>query len=684
MSVPRPFASLLVMIPVLVTFAFAGPIGITSYSGQKFPYSASLHSSTGVFNDGSPLDRLGYWLSHTNSRSSTHFLGDAQSTEGAYHQVISASDPTVVYFDDFSGIAVIRFDGEQWQRLFKIPFRRPISSTFLNSFATVLTDRNGSDIVYFRPASDSMAVALDSDGDHIADKILDRNGDTFDDEYKFGDFGIATVAPNGMAYAFTYEERPFPSPPVSIALTFLDTDGDLIPDTPAWPADPRGRLEIPLGISNQAALDSGTDRLVAGHGFPSKILELDGDGFPIPASCRASGSVSGDWSDYPNQGGTTSDAQVLLHDGTMAAYWAFYDSSANPDDTNHGIYILEDVDFDGAVTIKPPSQNSELFPALTEKMFDPKERSGRPAVPELTELRSFSGGNKSVTFADFGIWPDGRAFSFKQASVERTLVTVSLNGLLSFVGPVSASPSLATLDATLGLVAPAWSDQWDTSEVRVFAGCAPTQRRFADGSGAAALSFVIEWRGLISPNGKRTSLRCLLLEDGSFRVDYGAMEIGSMPLVVGYSTDGAGAIISDDLSDNSWGGQPAGTLEEAKLGEEFGAAKPFDLAHKWIRFSGYGDVRGPRPEIVSAVLKKGNKIQMRAPGSNIQPGASLVVDSVETFELTKSATGSKWVVSKKAASTPGTRSVASIWADGQPHSIVVVNPDGTRSDALAL
>ena len=428
-------------------------------------------------------------------------------------------------------------------------------------------------------------------------------------------------------------------------------------------------------------VDSGSDRLITGPGLPN-VLDLDSDGFPIPTSYRElSVRVINGPTDRSSFG--TSDPQALQHDGSTATYWRFLADVTVPEDTNHGIYVLDDVDFDGVCRISNDS-STELLPALIEKMFSPTERPGIPSVPEITELRSFGGSSQSITFADFGIWPDGRAFSFRQAGVDRTSVDVSVNGLLSFVGPIVDSPSLATLDATPGLVAPAWSDQWDTSRVRVYAGCGPVQRRFADSSGSAALSFVIEWRGLISSNGKRTSLRCLLLEDGSFRVDYGAMEVGSMPIVVGYSTDGAGAIVTDDLSDNSWGGQPAGTLEEAKLGEEFGAAKPFDLAHKWVRFSGYGDVRGPRPEIVSAVLKKGNRIQMKAAGSNIQSGATLVVDGTETFELAKSATGSKWVVSKKASSTPGTKSVASIWSDGQPHSIVVVNPDGGRSATSEL
>lgn len=674
------------------TFAFAGPIGISDYSGPRFPFSASFVTSSSEVDFEPPYEhhdtRYGYWLDDGGARSVSRFLGDPSDMQGTYHSAPSATDPAVVYLGNAfisdeigKGIVAVRFDGNEWYRVSEIPFKQPIRNSF-HSYVTILADRNGSDVLFFRPQSDSLAVAIDSDGDHIADRILDRNGDSFDDEIKFGSFPVAAIGPDGTAYGFDFIPGSLPEAGRTFATTILDTNGDFIPDSPAWPSDPRGRVEVPglTSTSTSGTVEASTDRLIFG-GLPGVIL-LDGNGFPIPSTFQR---VAG--YELPPGDRTSVSASVpqsLLHDGTLAAYWAYFDDFNVPADSNHGVYILDDVNFDGYISIRPSSQGSELLPALTEKMFEPAERPESPTVPCLTELRSFAGGFQSITFADFGIWPDGRAFSFRQASVEQSSVSVSLDGLLSFVGPVAASPSLAALDTTPGLVAPAWSDQWDTSQVRVFVGCAPTQRRFADGSGSTALSFVIEWRGLISPNGKRTSLRCLLLEDGSFRVDYGAMEIGSMPLVVGYSTDGSGAIVSDDLSDNSWGGLPAGTLEEAKLGEEFGAAKPFDLQHKWIRFSGYGDVRGPRPELISVVLRKGNKIQMRATGSNIQTGATLVVDGTETFELAKSATGSKWVVSKKAVSTPGVRSVASIWGDGQPHTLVVVNPDGGHSDLLTL
>ena len=683
----RLAVTICLLLASLSAFAIAGPIGISDYSGPRFPYSSSFYSGTYSSSSGLSI-RVGFWMDDQGLRSATRFHGDPDSLASGFPETGSASDPSVLYVYTFRKIHVIRFDGVEWQQLHEIPLHFPIQNTLV-SFITVIPDRDGADLVFFRPQLDSIAVVIDTDGDGIADKILDRNGDSFDDEIKFGDFNVTVVGPSGMGYGFDSEIRPFPNSPLYFINTILDTDGDSVPDTPAWPGEPRGRAEIdlPYGSGTEGVVDFGSDRLVFGRNLPA-VIDLDGDGFPIPTSCRripiAFETIPGD-----EDGGNANEPQRLLHDGAMAAYWVYFGDTSeanNPKDPNHGVYILDDIDFDGIITFRSRSNpvESELRPALTQKMFDPAESPGTPVVPCLTELRSFVGGIQAITFADFGIWPDGRAFSFRQAGIERTTVTVSLDGFLSFVGPVTASPSLATLESTPGLLAPAWSNQWDTSQVRVFAGCAPTQRRFADGSGSAALSFVIEWRGLISPNGKRTSLRCLLLEDGSFRVDYGAMEIGSMPIVVGYSTDGAGAIISDDLSDNSWGGQPAGTLEEAKLGEEFGVAKPFDLQHKWIRFSGYGDVRGPRPEILSAVLKKGNRIQMRATGSNIQTGATLVVDGTETFELAKSGTGSKWVVSKKATSAPGSRSVASIWSDGQSHSIVVVNPDGGRSTTTEL
>jgi len=682
---------LVLAVLLLVAVVQGGPIGITRYSGPDFPYSAGFFALT-TRNELFAPTRAG-----TYSRTSVVDDGQVDTYSGGepelqpwsgFETEVSAADPAVFYAHVGSAsngrIDVVRVIEDHCEVLRTIQFRVPVGAQFVD-FVGVKLDRHGSDVVFFTAGSNfALSAILDTDGDGLADTILDRDNNGYDDHIRFGDFSILAVSGDGTGYGIEFENNDFPLSDRFFAMTVRDTDGDIVPDTPAWLTDPRGRRELP-GVTSpfgSGAVDEGTGRIVLNYRTFYGALEIDGDGFPLAQAPRL----------VPRglEGGSGSRLNIrtyyhpaLLPDGSAAAFLRVTDLDTDVD--SDGVYVFDDRDFSGQAELYSRDLG-EVFPALTTatRQFDPPEYPGIPSAHELTELEVGDGGNEHVTFADFGIWPDGRPFSFRQAGVERTSVDVSANGLLSFVGPITASPSLASLDATPGLVAPAWSDQWDTSQVRVFAGCAPVQRRFADGSGSAALSFVVEWRGLISPNGKRTSIRCLLLEDGSFRVDYGAMEIGDMPIVVGYSTDGAGAIVTDDLSDNSWGGQPAGTLDEAKLGEEFGAAKPFDLAHKWIRFAGYGDVRGPRPEIVSAVLKKGNKIQMKAAGSNIQPDATLVVDGTETFELAKSATGSKWVVTKKARSTPGATSVADIWDDGAAHSIVVVNPDGGRSQELSL
>ncbi|MGB5038587.1 MAG: hypothetical protein WBQ66_18410, partial [Blastocatellia bacterium] len=633
---------------VLVATIHAGPIGITNYTGPAFPYSAGFHTATSP-PDMPASDRAGTFI----ARGTNRFVDVMASSEPGplgFESIVSAVDPTVFYVDRSvpggGSIDVVRVVGGKLQSLRSIPLRRPLGSVF-GGFIGVKRHPSGSDVVYFYASVTGLAAILDHDGDGLADTILDRDDDGYDDHLKFGDFGITAVSANGTGYGIVSENNPFPNPDHVYAMTVWDTDGDLVPDTPAWQSDPRGRRELPgalPGAFYAGAVDEGTGRLVLGYRGFYGALEIDGDGFPVAQTPRSI-PQGVDGGSGPELSIRSYFRPSTLPDGSVAAL--LYVSVDQMGHELDGVYVFDDQDFSGQVELYTRDLG-EVFPALTSPRFDPVEGIGLPSAHELTELHLGDTGVEHIEFADFGIWPDGSAFSFRQAGVERASVDVSSNGILSFVGPIEASPSLESLDATPGLVAAAWSDQWDTSEVRVFAGCAPTQRRFADGSGSAALSFVIEWRGLISPNGKRTSLRCLLLEDGSFRVDYGAMEIGEMPLVVGYSTDGADAIIPDDLSDNSWGGQPAGTLEEAALGEEFGAAKPFDLEHKWIRFAGYGDVRGPRPELIAVALKKGNKIQMKAVGSNIQSGAMLIVDGTETFELSKSATGSKWVVTKKA------------------------------------
>lgn len=90
------------------------------------------------------------------------------------------------------------------------------------------------------------------------------------------------------------------------------------------------------------------------------------------------------------------------------------------------------------------------------------------------------------------------------------------------------------------------------------------------------------------------------------------------------------------------------------------------------------------PSIVSPVLKANKKIVLGAANSNIAEGAMLVVDGQESFLLKPNGNGKKWVVGATTRSTPGDKTVANIWSDGNAHMVVVRNPDGTESDPVSL
>ena len=94
------------------------------------------------------------------------------------------------------------------------------------------------------------------------------------------------------------------------------------------------------------------------------------------------------------------------------------------------------------------------------------------------------------------------------------------------------------------------------------------------------------------------------------------------------------------------------------------------------------------PAIIAPTYKKG-KIILQANNSNIIPGATLEVTAPgaaepEIFNLVKNANGKKWLVKKKALSTPGELRVDDILTPGTTVTIVVRNPDGTPSAEAQL
>jgi hypothetical protein len=342
-----------------------------------------------------------------------------------------------------------------------------------------------------------------------------------------------------------------------------------------------------------------------------------------------------------------------------------------------------DLNFDGVVgnNFQTPV---EVVPAIFEDQL-PNPYLVNASVAKAHQLALVSSA-ASLRFSDFGDNDGSQAFHFRYGSQDYDSVWVSASGLASFVGPVDGSSTSSGLAALHGVIAPAWSNQWDTSKVRIYAGYSPAETSFRDGS--PVLAFSIEWRGVRDPSwevGRSFSIRLLLYSDGTFRTDYGAIdEVTGAPFVVGYSGPGSSnSAVSSNPADHSWGNTPAGTGSERVASEEFPTTNA--LGHIETRWFGYPertDTEGPAPMIAGLKLKAG-KLTFTAAGSNIESGARLVVDGVEAFALKRNAAGTKWVVAKKTRSIPSGVTIAAA-IGGTGHTIVVVNPDGTRSDAATL
>lgn len=352
-----------------------------------------------------------------------------------------------------------------------------------------------------------------------------------------------------------------------------------------------------------------------------------------------------------------------------------------------GSAVWEDFDFDGQSDNHDTDPVTETASVLSQCDFGTLQIYFQGhAIPELTEIGRAA--STELRFRDFGEYPGGVAFGFRFGSKTFDSVTVRDDGLVTFGAPVAGPASRAALAASHGAIACGWSDEWDRSSLRLYAGYVPMTKSFRTGEPVHA--FAIEWRFLRREGwtpDRYVSMRLLLYSDGTYRTDVGSFaELGDMNLVTGYAGPGAHPVDETvDASAHGWGGQAAGTTGERVLAEQFGASNPVDIHHGFYRWNGYPeriDPAAPAPVIVSAQLKNGKKIVLAGAGSNIVDGAVLVVDGSESFTLTKK--GSKWVVTNRARSTPSGRAVREIFADGAAHSIVVVNPDGESSAEAAL
>ncbi len=94
------------------------------------------------------------------------------------------------------------------------------------------------------------------------------------------------------------------------------------------------------------------------------------------------------------------------------------------------------------------------------------------------------------------------------------------------------------------------------------------------------------------------------------------------------------------------------------------------------------------PVLISPVMKKG-KLMLLAAGSMIQQGAVLRVtgagvDGTQSIPLALNKKQTKWVVTRKAVSTPGGLTIEQLIPPGTAVTLVVENPDGGQSAAVSF
>ena len=536
----------------------------------------------------------------------------------------------------------------------------PSGFTLTTTFAVLFLDANaGPNVARWSEVNDQMngyeLITMDDRGNAIARKI------EFD-------------APSG----------PYRSARSEALLRVTDTNGDFVPETLDQDSVISSLPFESTEVYGAGDLDYGTDRLLLGAGFPV-FYDLDSYRRIVPGTQRRvvtraeAGSGAFAWSSrqpWMGRDGQVADVQVR-GDGFCPNGFDIAGSA-----------VWTDPNFDGQSDNLRTDPVVETASVVSQCDFGEIQiYFGGHAIPELTEIPVTSG-SAALTFRDFGEYPGGVAFRFRFGSKDFESVAVRPDGVVSFGAPITGPASRAALAAAHGAIACGWSDEWDTSSLRLYAGYVPMTKSFRTGESVHA--FAIEWRHLRREGwsaDRYVSMRLLLFSDGTFRTDVGSFaELSDMYIVTGYAGPGAHPVDeSVDVSAHSWGGQPAGSLGERVLAEQFSAANPIDIHHAFYRWNGYPeriDPAAPAPVLVSPQLKAGKKIVLKATGSNIQTGAVLVVDGSESFTLTKK--GAKWVVTTNARSAPSGRSIRELFSDGASRTILAVNPDGEASDSETL
>lgn len=689
---------------VLFSEARGGGYGqFPAYSGPKLPASGAVFVVVPTADAAGSDVAMGWYLdSDGDGRADVADVAMLRSRQEGVGRLLSVhvspASRNVVYAveEPLNGprvaVLVLERVGEEWRRVGQtpIPFpdeileivpragslsppvSSPIGRYFFSAFSNVVSVRrmpNGSDAALgvgtffdartFRSRYALLVDGADSDpyADHWSEveEIPDAEAFVLDDRGGVVARRINSIADPRGTSAF-----------VRIA-----------PATDAATGEPKTPFVVEASVASGEGtgahgwgdLDYGLGRVM--YATDLGTVDVDSFGRLIPGSVRDLENVrlgGTPWSDiHP----------VLRADGRPVAY--------GQGRATYGVAAWLDEDFDGRTDnffdgSTRRSEHSELLfvgdvPGVYILNVSVAQLERVQMGPQGAEIR----------FAEHGVYPGGRSFTFRLSGRDRDRLWVGPKGVASFSRPVVGNASADTLAATRGVIAAAWSDGWDATQAQVFAGYAPATRNDA---GETVLAFIVEWRGLRAPgwdNTRSFSVRLVLFSDGGYRTDFGAIDEASTPFVTGRSGIGNHAAIQlVDASAHSWGGSRAGSLSDRVLAESFASAN--DLGHIPVRWSGYPerlDAAAPAPGMAGARVANG-KISIPAAGSNIVQGAVVVVDGTESFQLTRNKSGSKWVAKKTARSATSGRTLGAVLAGGGPHSIRVVNPDGESSPTLTL
>lgn len=717
------FTAVALLLSVQFSFAQGGsPTPFAQFTGARKPYSAMTFVNVRTADPNEPF-RVGWFLDTDGNRSAdvaevTNRFGRNLGPRYENTWAVSPSDPSNLYVmvwpgynnprgggvDDYFVTRVVQTGASVTESGPKITL--PTSFTTFPGGALQqglgtqpwTNPKDGSDVVLVfafdfidgtpNHASSRIAVLTHTPG--APGKFADRFVGSVTLPY------IYILGVDGQGNAYGWHARTDPADARDYLVLIRDSNADQLPDTVDRSAFPSTYPEADFAKFG-SMYDRGTDRLwlrlTLNHVDPFDYYDLNGFQKGGPGRRFRWPLVPFNGEDVPCYGTNNypEDAASLTHDG-YPIYRGENSCQDWPAHPRYPVVVWDDPNFDKRSTQGPTFELPEALVVFHElQLMDDTDsvsgRYGTIGVPDLLELRTDQGdwtGNwAEVVFAEHGEISAGESFRFRFGGQSYDRLHVSKNGLVSFAGPFSTAASLDGLRSAEAAIAPAWSDEWDTSKVRVHVGYGPVQKSFV--TGQRVLAFVVEWRGLYY-QGKRTSMRLMMLSDGSFRTDYGAVEVGTMSLTVGYKGPGLQGIVGEaDASAHSWGSTPAGSGNEQSLGQQFGSGGPADVDRLWVRWAGYPEQRvaGDQPVIVNPRIKNGVKLVMDVAGSRIKTGAVVIVDGTERFTLTKTKNGTGWQVKKNARSTPGNRTVAELFASGS-HTIMVENPDGLRSAPSTL